>query len=36
LVDLDVGSDAAAAVALEREPDSVSQWRFERPGESGS
>lgn len=36
LVDLDVGSGAAAAVALEREPDSVSQWRFERPGESGS
>jgi 4'-phosphopantetheinyl transferase len=36
LVDLDVGQGAAAAVALEREPDSISQWRFERPGESGS
>ncbi len=36
LVDLDVGPGAAAAVALEREADPVSLWRFERPGESGS
>jgi 4'-phosphopantetheinyl transferase len=30
LVDLDVGSGAAAAVALEREADPVYMWRFEQ------
>jgi 4'-phosphopantetheinyl transferase len=30
LVDLDVGPGAAAAVALEREADPVSMWRFEQ------
>jgi 4'-phosphopantetheinyl transferase len=36
LVDLDLGPGAAAAVALERKPDAVSEWRFERPGEPDS
>jgi 4'-phosphopantetheinyl transferase len=36
LIDLDVGTDGAAAVALERSPDGVSMRRFERPAEAGS
>jgi 4'-phosphopantetheinyl transferase len=36
LLDLDLGPGAAGAVALERAPDAVSLWRFERPDESGS
>jgi 4'-phosphopantetheinyl transferase len=36
LIDLDVGTDGAAAVALERPPDGVSVRRFERPVEADS
>ena len=32
VIELDVGPDGAAAVALERVPDAVSLWRFERSG----
>jgi 4'-phosphopantetheinyl transferase len=36
LIDLDVGTDGAAAVALERSPDGVSMRWFERPVQADS
>ena len=32
VIELDVGPDGAAAVALERAPDAVSLWQYERSG----